>query len=241
MANVRAFINAQVCISGKQSKASLFADLGTGLFVDEPILKPSDIVDLDGLVLAPSFLELQTNGCLGIHFTNFENSESYQKNLKKVSQHLLTQGVGAFYVTLPTVSSAVFRKVSLVSLCHFVPLCDSPVSHACERVHDLCLIMSTQDCFALYDKRPVPRFRSYFLIRTGHASSLPANLLQVNMIFLEYVETSCLYRVPMIPAWATVAEFRPELHLKFISYYILHCSKDYNKALPYLQDHRYST
>ena len=109
--NTKAFVNGRLCIKGEEIRRSVFVDQDSGLIVSEPKEGPSETVDLNGRFLAPSFLELQTNGCLGVHFTNYEDSHIYQDNLKRISQHLTTQGVGGFYVTLPTVSSHVFKKV----------------------------------------------------------------------------------------------------------------------------------
>ncbi len=114
--NIRAFINGRVCVQGRDLRQSIFVDLESGLIVSEPRERPWETVDLDGGFLAPSFLELQTNGCLGVHFTNYNDSQSYQENLGNISQHLVTQGVGSFYVTLPTISSDVFKKVSILAL-----------------------------------------------------------------------------------------------------------------------------
>ncbi len=114
MANgIKAFVNGRVCVRGKELRKSVFVDLDDGLIVSDSTAKLMETVDLNGHFLAPSFLELQTNGCLGVHFTNFKDSQTYQENLKNISRHLVTQGVGSFYVTLPTISSAVFKKVSI--------------------------------------------------------------------------------------------------------------------------------
>jgi N-acetylglucosamine-6-phosphate deacetylase len=114
--NTTAFINGRACIRGKEIRRSIFVDLDSGLIVSEPKEGPLKTVDLNGYFLAPSFLELQTNGCLGVHFTSYEDSQTYQENLRNISRHLVTQGVGSFYVTLPTVSSEVFKKVSILIL-----------------------------------------------------------------------------------------------------------------------------
>lgn len=114
--NITAFINGRACIRGKEIRQPIFVDLDSGLIVSDPEEWPLKTVDLNGCFLAPSFLELQTNGCLGIHFTNYKNSQSYQENLKNISRHLVTQGVGSFYVTLPTVRSEVFKKVLILVL-----------------------------------------------------------------------------------------------------------------------------
>ena len=111
MPRVRAFVNSRQCFQGQWLNQSVYVDEDTGLIIQRPADMPADFVDLKDNILAPAYVELQTNGCLGIHFTNFEDSYSYLENLRKVSRHLVKQGVGAFYVTLPTVHGNVYRKV----------------------------------------------------------------------------------------------------------------------------------
>lgn len=111
MAKIKAFVNGQVCFRGQALNQSVYVDEDTGLVIQQPAEMPSDFVDLKGGLLAPAYLELQTNGCMGMHFTNFKDPQSYQEGLQKVSRHLIRQGVGAFYVTLPTVHRDVFTKV----------------------------------------------------------------------------------------------------------------------------------
>lgn len=111
MSKIRAFINARICTSGQEKLQSFFVDLDTGYIVQEPHLNPSNVVDVEHHIVAPAYQELQINGCLGVHFTTFKDPESYTNNLDKVARYLTTKGVGAFYVTLPTVSTDIYRKV----------------------------------------------------------------------------------------------------------------------------------
>lgn len=111
MAKVKAFINGQTCLHGRALSQTVYVDEQTGLIIPQPAQMPKDFVDLNGRFLAPAYMELQTNGCVGTHFTNFRDPQSYREGLQKVSRHLVRQGVGAFYVTLPTVHREVFSKV----------------------------------------------------------------------------------------------------------------------------------
>ena len=111
MPPITRFINAQICLHGELENFDLCVDLDTGLIVDGDA-ESSSTHDLHGYIIAPAFLELQTNGCAGFHFTHFEDAESYQRNLLKVAQYLVSTGVGSFWATVPTVSSEVFKKVS---------------------------------------------------------------------------------------------------------------------------------
>lgn len=111
MSGVIAFTNGQVCIDGRLEGGSVFVDSETGYIVRKSDQSIIDTIDLRGQILAPAFMELQTNGCAGVHFTDYKTSRDYQANLEKVSRYLVTRGVGAFWVTIPTVSTEVFRKV----------------------------------------------------------------------------------------------------------------------------------
>lgn len=114
MANVKAFINGRICFQGREFNDSIYVDEDTGLIIRQPAEMPSDFVDLEGQLLAPAFVELQTNGCLGFHFTNFTDQQSYRNALEMISKHLVSKGVGTFYVTLPTVHRDIFKKVRLI-------------------------------------------------------------------------------------------------------------------------------
>jgi len=122
MANTLGFFNGYICRGGKLREESLYVDLDTGFIIDAPFRPVNVTYDLHGLILAPAFLELQTNGCAGFHFTHFADPKSYTQNLWKVSKYLLTTGVGSFWATIPTVSSNVFQSVSKVCIPYDIPL-----------------------------------------------------------------------------------------------------------------------
>ena len=111
MARVRAFTNGRVCTRGKEKSRDFYVDLDTGCIVPEPDDDPLSFVDMQNHILAPAYQELQINGCLGVHFTTFVDCRTYLSHLENVSRLLVSQGVGAFYVTLPTSNVDLYRKV----------------------------------------------------------------------------------------------------------------------------------
>ena len=121
MAKVKAFINGRICFQGKELRESIYVDEGSGMILRQPAKMPEDFVDLKGRLLAPAYLELQTNGILGFHFTHFRDPKSYHEELARISRHLVSNGVGAFYVTLPTVHRDVFRQVRIRRLLPVLP------------------------------------------------------------------------------------------------------------------------
>ena len=68
-------------------------------------------MDLEEGIIAPGFLELQTNGLLGFHFTHFKDEAQYGAEIDKVSKYLISEGVTGFWATIPTVSADEFKKV----------------------------------------------------------------------------------------------------------------------------------
>ena len=112
MSEIICFVNGLQCLKGQTISRSLYFDARMGRIIHEPFEAPATVHDMQGKIIAPAFLELQTNGCAGFHFTHFQdNSELYQENLTKVSKYLVTTGVGSFWATVPTVSLENFKNV----------------------------------------------------------------------------------------------------------------------------------
>ena len=108
----KAITDARICHNGSLTTEPMY--FHNDRFTS-PILHPGapiEKIDFKDRIIAPAFIELQTNGCLGMHFINFEDERSYGENLEKVSMYLVEKGVGGFYVTLPTVEPNVFQRVS---------------------------------------------------------------------------------------------------------------------------------
>ena len=115
MVKIKAFLNGQVCLNGRFAEETVYIDKETGLIVRKPDEMPEDFIDLDGAMLCPAFIELQTNGALGFHFTSDQEKATYDSNLHKVSCHYVGHGIGSFYVTLPSIPLHVLEKVKNVS------------------------------------------------------------------------------------------------------------------------------
>ena len=104
----------------------------TGLILPRTGYIGGDAVDLEDGIIAPGFLELQTNGLLGFHFTHFTNEQQYAAEIDKVAKYFVSQGVTGFWGTVPTVSSEDFQKVG--------------------NLHSFHLIPSTRECSAFYGR-----------------------------------------------------------------------------------------
>ena len=122
MSDLECFVNGLQCLNGLLIQRPLYFNVKTGKIIQEPLEEPTIVHDLQGKIIAPAFLELQTNGCAGFHFTHFQNNpETYQHDLRKVAKYLTTTGVGSFWATIPTVSLENFKNVGSFVSCQCIP------------------------------------------------------------------------------------------------------------------------
>lgn len=109
------FLNCRIARNGELIEGDqLVVSDDTGLILHRTGYIGGDAVDLEDGIIAPGFLELQTNGMRGFHFTHFDDEVSYGKKIDEVAKYLPSQGVTGFYATVPTVESSEFKKVQPV-------------------------------------------------------------------------------------------------------------------------------
>nr|POE83354.1 n-acetylglucosamine-6-phosphate deacetylase [Quercus suber] len=106
------FFNARLCRNGEIVEGEqLVVSDDTGEILYSTGYIGGDAVDLEDMIIAPGFLELQTNGLRGFHFTQFDDPQSYAKKIDEVAAYLPSTGVTGFYATIPTVSSEEFKQI----------------------------------------------------------------------------------------------------------------------------------
>lgn len=106
------FTNARLCKGGELVNLPLAFCKDTGQIVATSRFEGLHSIDLGGAIVAPGFVEVQTNGLRGFHFTHFENEDGYKQKLDDVARYLPRTGVTGFLPTIPTVASSEFKKVS---------------------------------------------------------------------------------------------------------------------------------
>jgi len=108
------FLNCRLCRNGEIVEGEqLVVSDDTGDILHRTGYIGGDAVDVEDGIIAPGFLELQTNGLRGFHFTNFQDETSYAKKIDEVAKYLPSTGVTGFYPTIPTVESGEFQKVRM--------------------------------------------------------------------------------------------------------------------------------
>ncbi|OJD33352.1 n-acetylglucosamine-6-phosphate deacetylase [Diplodia corticola] len=105
------FTNGSYCLGGELVDDHLVISEETGRILKRTGYIGGEIVDLEGNIVAPGFLELHTNGVNGFHFTHFEDEPQYQRKLEETAEHYVSQGVTGFWATIPTVSPDTFQKI----------------------------------------------------------------------------------------------------------------------------------
>ncbi|KAI9733707.1 MAG: hypothetical protein M1834_003312 [Cirrosporium novae-zelandiae] len=112
MVHLSTLTNCRLCINGDFVRRDLCFSKLTGCFVPCSDHSLNDeTLDMKNAIIAPGFLELQTNGLLGFHFTNFNDEGTYLNSLETISKYFVSTGVTGFWTTLPTVSSERFQRI----------------------------------------------------------------------------------------------------------------------------------
>jgi len=114
------FTNCQLCISGELVPQDLYFSPETGIITANYYYRTEGIerIDLGGAIVAPGFLDLQTNGMLGVHFTNLGRSDGNrtraddESDLETVARREVQSGVTGWWATVPTVEAGRWKEVS---------------------------------------------------------------------------------------------------------------------------------
>ncbi|OCK77731.1 carbohydrate esterase family 9 protein [Lepidopterella palustris CBS 459.81] len=105
------FTNCRYCLNGELVDDHLVISDEKGTILRREGYIGGEIVDLEDAIIAPGFLELQTNGVNGFHFTHFVNETQYERKLEETARYYVTQGVTGFWATIPTVAEEEFKKI----------------------------------------------------------------------------------------------------------------------------------
>ncbi|KAF9106655.1 hypothetical protein BGX29_008804 [Mortierella sp. GBA35] len=72
---------------------------------------PDVVLDAEGLLVAPGFIEAQINGAFGVDFSVPSDKQTYERDLIKVSRGLLKYGTTSYCPTIVSSSAAVYHQV----------------------------------------------------------------------------------------------------------------------------------
>ena len=112
------FTNGLICMSGELVAQDLYFSSETGIITPNYYYRQEGVerIDLEGKVVAPGFLDLQTNGMNGVHFTQLsqegeKGKAEDERKLQDVSRLEVSHGVTGWWATVPTVEKARWKQV----------------------------------------------------------------------------------------------------------------------------------
>ena len=127
---LKCFTNCILCISGELIAQDLYFDPEQGTITPNYYYRQEgvDRIDLNGKIIAPGYLDLQTNGMNGVHFTHLAQNgqpEDDEQKLRSVGEMEASHGVTGWWATVPTVDKDQWKKV-----CSDSPRPTSPRGHS---------------------------------------------------------------------------------------------------------------
>lgn len=138
-ASLKCFTNCLLCIRGELVGQDLYFSSDFGTISPNYYYRIDGVerIDLGGRIVSPGYLDLQTNGMQGIHFTQLakDGEPADERKLETVSKMEVAHGVTGWWATVPTVEVDRWAEVggillnfsepSLPLTIHCVPLCSS--------------------------------------------------------------------------------------------------------------------
>jgi N-acetylglucosamine-6-phosphate deacetylase len=112
MPHLLCFTNCQICVAGELIPQDVYFSPDQAIIVPNYYYRTEGVerIDLGGAVVAPGFLELQTNGLQGLHFTQLGGKDD-EERLLQVARSQVRCGVTGFWGTVPTMEEGSWKKV----------------------------------------------------------------------------------------------------------------------------------
>lgn len=109
------FTNCRLCVGGEliEGERLVVSTEDGGKILQSTGYIGGEIVDLDDGIIAPGFLEIQTNGVNGFHFSSLDDQNQYKSNLHETGKFYASQGITGFWATIPTTTPDRYQKVDI--------------------------------------------------------------------------------------------------------------------------------
>jgi N-acetylglucosamine-6-phosphate deacetylase len=112
------FTNCRLVRNNRLVEADLWVSSTSGKILRsqeefyEHQLSPDQIIDLDGRILAPGFIDVQLNGAQGFDFSvPHDKASAYHDGLQLVNRGLIKTGVTSYLPTVTSQRREVYHKV----------------------------------------------------------------------------------------------------------------------------------
>ena len=112
------FVNCRLVKGDELVDEDLWISSKTGKIIQSQIAFyqhqtiPDEIIDLQGRILAPGFIDVQLNGYAGFSFSVVpDDITGYVKGFRRVNKSLIESGVTSYLPTFPSAHREVYHKV----------------------------------------------------------------------------------------------------------------------------------
>ena len=109
------FTNCHLLHHGEALPEDLYFSSVTGLITPNYYFRTDNVtrIDLGGLCVSPGFLDLQTNGMGGVHFSRISDGagDGDEERLTKISKMEVRRGVTGWWATVPTVERKRWKEI----------------------------------------------------------------------------------------------------------------------------------
>jgi N-acetylglucosamine-6-phosphate deacetylase len=100
--SLKCFTNCLLCISGELVAQDIYFSTEQGIITPNYYYRQEGVerIDLNGKIVAPGYLDLQTNGMNGVHFTHLAqngDAEDDERKLRQISEMEARHGVTGWW------------------------------------------------------------------------------------------------------------------------------------------------
>lgn len=121
MREIIQFTNCSLADNGRLIEKDLFIDTVAGIIIEKPAdndKREIEVIDLEGLIISPGFIDIQINGCFGLDYSTTFKSENSQaefvQHYNQSMEKLLQYGVTSICPTVTSSFSDVYKDVLLI-------------------------------------------------------------------------------------------------------------------------------
>ncbi|KAG0669979.1 hypothetical protein C6P42_004183, partial [Pichia californica] len=122
MTEIVKFTNCFLADNSELIRKDLFINTALGIIIEDPgnryDTSKIDVIDLDGYIISPGFLDIQINGCFGLDYsTTFTNEKSKMEFVQEYNhsmEKLLKYGVTSICPTVTSSFPEVYKDVLLI-------------------------------------------------------------------------------------------------------------------------------
>lgn len=116
------FTNCYLADNSKLTQKDLFIDKLAGIIIDNPGVDfdktKIEVIDLNGMIISPGFIDIQINGCFGLDYSSTFNNDTskleFVQEYNRSMEKLLQFGVTSICPTVTSSFAEIYKDVLLI-------------------------------------------------------------------------------------------------------------------------------